>query len=114
MTKGNKNPRSSAKQRGSSPRRPVHPPGASSDDPRELGATLGQTIRGAAPDIVNALIEQAKAGNCTPAKFLFDFAGLVSAGAADSAADESLAARLLRELERAQTAAGEEKPGTVQ
>ena len=79
---------------------------------RELGATLGQTIRGAAPDIVNALIEQAKAGNCTPAKFLFDFAGLASA-APEEAAEESLAAMLLRELER-QSSPEAEAPGTVQ
>ena len=81
---------------------------------RDLGAELGKTIRGAAPDIVNALIEQAKAGNCTPAKFLFDFAGLGSAAAPDPAAEESLAALLLRELDRGRCEAGDESPGTVQ
>ena len=82
---------------------------------RELGATLGLTIRGAAPDIVNALIEQAKAGNCTPAKFLFEFAGLCSSSAAlDPAAEESLAALLLRELQRYGSEAGDGPPGTVQ
>ncbi len=80
---------------------------------RELGATLGLTIRGAAPDIVNALIEQAKAGNCTPAKFLFEFAGLCSSAAPDPAAEESLAALLLRELQRYE-AEGKDAPGTVQ
>ncbi len=96
-------------ERGASARARVKDPGSS--NPRELGAHLGETIRGAAPDIVNALIEQAKAGNCTPAKFLFDFAGLVSTSA--PAAEECLAALLLRELERQQ--AGEDQaPGTVQ
>jgi len=80
---------------------------------RDLGAELGKAIRGAAPDIVNALIEQAKAGNCTPAKFLFDFAGLSSAGSADAAAEESLAALLLKELAR-KPDAGAPAPGTVQ
>ncbi len=80
---------------------------------KELGARLGESIRGAAPDIVSALIEQAKAGNCTPAKFLFDFAGLVSASAPDPAAEECLAALLLRELERRQCE-GDKAPGTVQ
>ncbi len=84
-----------------------------STNPRELGARLGETVRSAAPDIVSALIEQAKAGNCTPAKFLFDFAGLVSASAPDPAAEECLAALLLRELER-QQAGGDQAPGTVQ
>lgn len=81
---------------------------------RDLGATLGQTIRSAAPDIVNALIEQAKAGNCTPAKFLFDFAGLASAAAPDPQAEESLAARLLRELDACKSAPGAGEAGTVQ
>ncbi len=67
-----KNPRSRSSRAAATPQ-------ATPATARELGATLGQTIRGAAPDIVNALIEQAKAGNCTPAKFLFDFAGLGSA-----------------------------------
>lgn len=89
-------------------------PKASPATAPDLGATLGQTIRGAAPDIVNALIEQAKAGNCTPAKFLFDFAGLSSAAAPDPAAEESLAARLLRELEARKSAPGAEPAGTVQ
>ncbi len=80
---------------------------------RDLGAELGKAIRGAAPDIVQALIEQAKAGNCTPAKFLFDFAGLSSASAADAAAEESLAALLLKELAR-QADAGAPEAGTVQ
>ena len=101
-------------ERGSSSHGPAEPPGSPPPDPRQLGATLGQTIRGAAPDIVHALIEQAKAGNCTPAKFLFDFAGLSSAAAPEVAAEESLAARLLRELERYQPPAGEREPGTVQ
>jgi len=79
---------------------------------RDLGAALGTAIRHAAPDIVNALIEQAKAGNSVPAKFLFDFAGLHSTAPAE-AAEESLAAMLLRELER-QSPAGTESPGTVQ
>ena len=81
---------------------------------RELGATLGQTIRSAAPDIVNALIKQAKAGNSTPAKFLFDFAGLDSATGVDTAAEESLAALLLRELQRGDTSSENTPPGTVQ
>ncbi|HVP43477.1 MAG TPA: hypothetical protein VMS96_08580 [Terriglobales bacterium] len=85
---------------------------AAPETARDLGTKLGETIRGAAPDIVNALIEQAKAGNCTPAKFLFDFAGLVSASAPDPAADECLAALLLRELK--DRGAGDEPPGTVQ
>ncbi len=81
---------------------------------RELGATLGLTIRGAAPDIVNALIEQAKAGNCTPAKFLFEFAGLCSSSVPDPAAEESLAALLLRELQRYKPGTENDPPGTVQ
>ena len=106
MAKKNPRPRS--------PRAAAAPP-ATPATARELGATLGQTIRGAAPEIVNALIEQAKAGNCTPAKFLFDFAGLCSAaGAPDLAAEESLAALLLRELQRYESAAGDEPRGTVQ
>ncbi len=100
-----KNPRSRSSRAAATPK----PTPATA---RDLGAELGQTIRGAAPDIVDALIEQAKAGNCTPAKFLFDFAGLVSAAAAEPA-QESLAALLLRELRQHQHA-GEETPGTVQ
>jgi hypothetical protein len=80
---------------------------------RDLGAELGNAIRSAAPDIVNALIDQAKHGNCTPAKFLFDFAGLGSASAADAAVEESLAALLLKELARHQ-GSGDEARGTVQ
>ncbi len=68
--------------------------------PKDLGAGLGDTIRAAAPAIVEALIEEAKHGNCTPAKFLFEFAGLSCAASADVAAEESLAALLLRELTR--------------
>ncbi len=102
-----KNPRSRSSRAAATPK-------ATPATARELGATLGQTIRGAAPDIVNALIEQAKAGNCTPAKFLFDFAGLGSAAAPpDPAHEESLAALLLRELERYQ-GEGKDAPGTVQ
>ncbi len=85
----------------------------SAEDPRELGVTLGQTIRSAAPDIVQARIEQAKAGNSTPAKFLFDFAGLSSAGADDAVAEECLAALLLKELARPPNQ-GSAEPGTVQ
>lgn len=102
-----KNPRSR-------PPRPAAPAKPTPAAPRDLGATLGQTIRGAAPDIVNALIEQAKAGNCTPAKFLFDFAGLGSAAAPDPAAEESLASLLLRELQRYQAGDEDRPPGTVQ
>ena len=94
--------------------RPAATPKETPATARELGATLGQTIRGAAPDIVNALIEQAKAGNCTPAKFLFDFAGLCSSSAEPAPAEDNLAALLLRELERRPPASGEETPGTVQ
>ena len=100
-----KNPRSKSSRAAATPK-------ATPATARDLGATLGQTIRGAAPDIVSALIEQAKAGNCTPAKFLFDFAGLASA-APEEAAEESLAAMLLRELER-QSSPEAEAQGTVQ
>ncbi len=94
------------------PSRATATPKATPATARKLGATLGQTIRGAAPDIVDALIEQAKAGNCTPAKFLFEFAGLSSAAVADPAAEQSLAALLLQELARASGQA--ETAGTVQ
>ena len=80
---------------------------------RDLGAELGTAIRGAAPDIVQALIEQAKAGNCTPAKFLFDFAGLSSAASGEAAAEECLAALLLKELARRPDSEAP-APGTVQ
>jgi hypothetical protein len=96
------------------PSRAAATPKATPATARELGATLGLTIRGAAPDIVSALIEQAKAGNSTPAKFLFEFAGLCSAAAPDPAAEESLAALLLRELQRYEPGAGNVPPGTVQ
>lgn len=54
-------------------------------------------VEQAAPDIVEALIEQAKQGSYLHAKFLFDFAGLspppIETG------EDSLASRLLRVLE---------------
>ncbi len=81
--------------------------------PEDLSADLGQIIRDAAPGIVTALIDEAKKGNCTPAKFLFDFAGLHSAAAPDNKADDSLAALLLKELARPQPQQ-DETPGTIQ
>ena len=81
---------------------------------RDLGAALGEAIRGAAPEIVNALIDQALHGNTTPTKFLFDFAGLTSSAAPDPAAEQSLAALLLQELSRDPAQAEEPEAGTIQ
>ncbi len=91
------------------PQRVADPPST----PQDLSARLGESIRSAAPDIVNALIDEAKKGNSTPAKFLFDFAGLHSAAAPQNNSEESLAALLLKELSRA-SSDGSETPGTVQ
>ena len=81
--------------------------------PQDLSAKLGECIRSAAPDIVNALIDEAKKGNSTPAKFLFDFAGLHSAAAPENQTEDSLAALLLRELARSSDGESE-TPGTIQ
>ena len=99
-----KNPRS--KSRVAAAPEPVRPA-------KDVSTDLGETIRKAAPDIVESLIDEAKKGNCTPAKFLFDFAGLHSAAAPASAAEEGLAARLLKELARPPEE-GAESPGTIQ
>ena len=81
---------------------------------RDLGTALGQTIRNAAPAIVNGLIDQATHGNTAPAKFLFDFAGLSSASAADPQQDDCLAALLLKELARASATEHDAGGDTVQ
>lgn len=53
----------------------------------------------ALPDIVRSLIEKAKEGSYQHAKFLFDFASSGPASdVADTAADDSLAALLMKEL----------------
>jgi hypothetical protein len=86
----------------------------SRSNPRELGTALGQTIRNAAPAIVNGLIDQATHGNTAPAKFLFDFAGLSSASAADPQQEDCLAALLLKELARASSPPQDAEGDTVQ
>jgi len=65
----------------------------------ELLAHLNTAIEGAAPAIVDAVIEHAKGGNYLHAKFLFDFAALAPVVTAPQAtAERSLAATLLRAL----------------
>jgi len=68
----------------------------------DLELELAESIRAAAPEVVRKVIDKAKEGSYLHAKFLFDFAGLDlkrgSQDEEDSAANESLAAYLLREL----------------
>ena len=58
-----------------------------------------QEVQRALPDIVDALIKQAKEGSHQHAKFLFEFAGIASFPQPAAEGEESLAALLFRELQ---------------
>lgn len=60
-------------------------------------ARAASAVEQAAPEIVKALIEEAKQGSYLHAKFLFDFAGLSPPPI--ETVEDSLATRLLRMLE---------------
>ncbi len=83
--------------------------------PEEACRRAMDAIVCACPEIVEAQIAKAREGSYLHARLLFDFAGLSGAlGAPDSAADDSLARVLLRELqiedETSEDAAGEQTP----
>lgn len=58
-----------------------------------------QAVKGALPDIVEALITQAEQGSYQHAKFLFEFAGIGTLPPVPADGEESLAALLIRELQ---------------
>jgi len=67
-------------------------PSATSPDP-------ARAVDQAMPDIVKALIAQAKQGSHQHARFLFEFAGIGSFPRPQAEGEESLAALLFRELQ---------------
>ena len=58
-----------------------------------------QAVEHALPDIVDALIVQAKKGSYQHARFLFEFAGIGNLPQPSAPEEESLAALLFRELQ---------------
>ncbi len=63
------------------------------------GFDPAQAVERALPDIVGALITQAREGSYQHAKFLFEFAGIASFPQPAGEGEESLAALLIRELQ---------------
>ncbi len=78
-------------------KRPSKPKAATK--PRARPQDPARTIEQALPEIVDALIAEAKQGSYQHARFLFEFAGLGGFPRPPAEEEESLAALLLRELQ---------------
>ncbi|MFB3915150.1 MAG: hypothetical protein ACE14M_00350 [Terriglobales bacterium] len=73
-------------------------------DPQAIRHDAVNLVLRAVPKIAQALVKQAEKGGHLPAKFLFDFAGIIEPSAAKPAEDEeSLSAMLLQALRQSPT-----------
>jgi hypothetical protein len=102
---GHKAPRGNANGAGQQPSPPVEVTATAAGSPLARAASA---VERAAPEIVTALIEEAKQGSYLQAKFLFDFAGLSPPTL--ETAEDSLATRLLRMLEAEECRAHLQEP----